>query len=196
MQLIGERETSFDGLIVNYLFDQRESEDKDELSSGDISKYLESEHNIKKNSSYVGHRLKGLGLETKPQKVDKRMKRVINWDLKTMEKLFQKYNASYWIEKNGSKAVSLVSVVSEVAVSGGDKNTKKKLEIITTKMSDFEDKSKNNEDNSQNESNCGDCEKSFKESELKKVKMEDGAIFKVCSSCLPESIAAGGVLLE
>lgn len=124
LQLIQEREGSFDGLIVNHLFELSQTRQIDEITPTDIAEYLKAQHNYQDlKPATVGKHLKALGIKIKPEKVEGKTKRLIQWEGKLMDRLFQKYNSEYWQscnsrnsrnDRNQQKTLAQVTEVSEV----------------------------------------------------------------------------------
>ena len=81
-ELVEERSTTFEGLVVRVLFELLENGEVN-ISSSDITDIMNEKYSRsdgKKHSNVrVGKTLKGLGLEMERKRVERKTKRCVNW---------------------------------------------------------------------------------------------------------------------
>lgn len=122
-ELIEERASSFEGMIVNILYSMIEEEGKEMISSSDIGKRMEEEFGMEKvNSMVVGRRIKSLGLETKLKKIEGKVKRFIILDEEKLKKIFKRYVLEV-------TAVTAVTAVTDTLPERKGKGEKKMLSL-------------------------------------------------------------------
>ena len=114
VELIEERAASFDGSIVNALYNLIDDSEMDYpiISSADIVEVMKDDYKEVK-PAVIGRHLKSLGIETIQKKVEKKVKRIIPLKRNLLD-LFERYISTGTSEK----VVSAVSAKTVVAVDG------------------------------------------------------------------------------
>jgi len=108
-ELVEERSTSPDGLIINAIFELRP--EIENISAADIVDTLGNE---KLTPQKIGGSLKSLGIKTQQKRIGDKVKKFIVWDDNLMEQLRKKYIP---------EDVATVSTVSAVSDTPSDKQT-------------------------------------------------------------------------
>jgi len=102
--LIEERSQSFDGMIVNSIYELGGVTDvtnvtdvtgtdyplKD-ITSSDIAHCIKNKYDFETTPQTIGRHLKTLGLTTKPKRIKDEVKRILVWDKNKLNKLFRRY---------------------------------------------------------------------------------------------------------
>lgn len=90
-ELVEERASTFEGVIVNTIFSLRE-EGKEDISSSDIAERIEEDYGIKRpDFRVVGKYLRSLRIKTYQKRIESVKKRCIAWDRDLMERLKKRY---------------------------------------------------------------------------------------------------------
>lgn len=112
-ELIEERATTTEGMIVNTIFSLK-NQGFEEISSKDISVELEKE-GISISPQMIGKYLKTLGINTERKSIEGLMRRYILWNEELMEKLRRRYVPENLFFTNGRSPYTNVNNVINVS---------------------------------------------------------------------------------
>lgn len=160
-ELVEERSGTLEGHIIAFLFEERKQGKY--ITSTTIKQGIESDFNDLRVTT-IGKILKSLGIITKPQKIQGKTERVIQWDEKLMENLKKRY-----IPKDDEE-MPLSSVTNVTIVTEPEKVTE-----VTEVTAITDDASK--------DLKCFHCQQP-----TSIIIKSEGKDFPICYACLKEHI--------
>ena len=133
MELIEERSSSYDGMLVNSIYNLLKDE-KTDISSSDIKNYMSDNYKVDTTSVTVGRHLKNLGLNLILKRTEGKVKRCVVIDEKILPKLFRRYITESVTDVTDVTDVTLHSAIllSEKLKNKAKTDTQKKLNTPQT----------------------------------------------------------------